>query len=128
MEVVSWRSIFLINVSLGAFVLWASQRHVPRDPRSDRRRADRPAGLGSGHGWLAGVTFAVIQTPEEGIGSPAVMAAITVGLAGLLAFLRRGAAGRSSDASALDLLVAPVHEHVGALQAAVLILTVQLAR
>ena len=33
-DAVSWRAIFLINLPLGAFVVWASRRHVPetRDP------------------------------------------------------------------------------------------------
>src|SRR5215207_6207202 len=94
-EAVSWRSIFLINLPLGAFVVWASRHHVPetRDP-TVTGRLDLPGSVLATVG-LAGLTFALIQTPEEGIGSPPVIAAIIVGLGGLLAFL--GAERRSAQ-------------------------------
>lgn len=86
-EAVSWRSIFLINVPLGAFVVWASRAHVPetRDPTVSGRLDLQGSVLATV--GLAGLTFALIQTPEEGIGSPTVVAAIIVGLAGLAGFL-----------------------------------------
>jgi len=85
---VSWRAIFLINIPLGAFVVWASRRHVPetRDP-TITGGLDLPGSVLATVG-LAGVTFALIQAPEEGIGSPAVVAAMVAGVAALLAFLR----------------------------------------
>ena len=86
-DAVSWRSIFLINLPLGAFVCWASRRHIPetRDP-TVTGRLDIPGSVLATLG-LAGLTFALIQAPEEGIGSPAVVAATLIGLAAFLAFL-----------------------------------------
>ena len=46
-DAVSWRAIFLINLPLGAFVVWASRRHIPetRDPTMTGRStcAGRPS-------------------------------------------------------------------------------------
>ena len=85
---VSWRAIFLINLPLGAFVVWASRRHVPetRDPSMTGAldlRGSALATLG-----LGGLTFALIQAPEEGLGSPMVLGALTVGIIAMVAFVR----------------------------------------
>jgi EmrB/QacA subfamily drug resistance transporter len=87
-EAVSWRAIFFINIPLGAFVVWAAARHVPetRDPTISGRLDFRGSAFASLA--LAGLTFAVIQAPEDGLGSPLVLAAIIVGLASAVAFLR----------------------------------------
>jgi EmrB/QacA subfamily drug resistance transporter len=101
-EDVSWRAIFLINLPLGAFVVWASRRHVPetRDP-TITGGLDLAGSVLAAVG-LGGVTFALIQAPEEGIGSPAVVAALVVGLAALAAFLR---AERRSEQPMLPLSI-----------------------
>jgi EmrB/QacA subfamily drug resistance transporter len=85
-DAVSWRAIFLINIPLGAFVVWAARRHIPetRDPSMTGAldlRGSVFATLG-----LAGVTFALIQAPDHGMGSPVVVAALAVGIAALVAF------------------------------------------
>jgi EmrB/QacA subfamily drug resistance transporter len=87
-EAVSWRAIFLINIPLGAFVVWAASRHVPetRDPTISGRLDFRGSALASLA--LAGLTFGLIQAPEDGLGSPAVIGAIAVGLASAIAFVR----------------------------------------
>ena len=87
-EAVSWRAIFLINIPLGAFVVWAANRHVPetRDPTISGRLDFRGSAFASLA--LAGLTFGVIQAPENGLGSPAVIGAIAVGLASAFAFVR----------------------------------------
>ena len=87
-EAVSWRAIFLINIPLGAFVVWAANRHVPetRDPTISGRLDFRGSAFASLA--LAGLTFGVIQAPENGLGSPAVIGAIAVGLASAVAFVR----------------------------------------
>ena len=86
-DAVSWRAIFLINLPLGALVVWMSRRHVPET--RDETIAGRLDVLGAvlAAGGLAGVTFALIQAPEEGIGSPAVVAALAAGVAALIAFV-----------------------------------------
>src|ERR671915_190782 len=80
-EAVSWRAIFFINIPLGVFVVWAARRHVPesRDPTISGRLDFAGSALASLA--LAGITFAAIQAPEQGLGSPAVVGAIAVGLA-----------------------------------------------
>lgn len=85
---VSWRAIFLINIPLGAFVVWASRRHIPetRDPTITGALDLRGSALATI--GLGGITFALIQTPDHGIGSPGVVAALALGIAGLVAFVR----------------------------------------
>src|ERR687897_1198898 len=85
---VSWRAIFLINLPIGAFVVWAAARHVPetRDPMITGRLDFGGSALATLA--LAGITFTVIQAPEDGLGSPLVVAALVVGLASAAAFVR----------------------------------------
>jgi EmrB/QacA subfamily drug resistance transporter len=87
-DAVSWRAIFLINLPLGAFVVWASRRHVPetRDPTitgSLDLAGSALAALG-----LGGITFAFIQASEHGFGAPMVLAGLAIGILSLAAFIR----------------------------------------
>jgi EmrB/QacA subfamily drug resistance transporter len=86
-EAVSWRAIFFINIPIGAFVIWAADRHVPetRDPTISGR-LDIPGSVLASLA-LAGLTFTVIQAPEDGLDSPAVLSALAVGLASAVAFV-----------------------------------------
>lgn len=83
----SWRWIFVINVPLGALVLFASMRHVPesRDPGAGRR-IDVPGAVLAVVG-LAGVTFALIEGPAVGWTAPVVASMLGAGGAGLIAFV-----------------------------------------
>jgi MFS family permease len=85
---VSWRAIFFINLPLGILVVWAAARHVPetRDPTISGRLD--LAGSALATLALGGLTFGVIQVPEDGLGSPPVLAALLVGLASAVAFVR----------------------------------------
>ncbi len=87
-EAVSWRAIFFINLPLGVFVVWAAARHVPetRDPTISGRLDFLGSALASLA--LAGITFTVIQAPEDGLGSPLVLAALVLGLVSAVAFVR----------------------------------------
>ncbi len=82
---VSWRAIFFINLPIGIFVAWAASAHVPesRDPHSDGR-IDVAGALLAALG-LAGVTFALIEAPDNGA-SAAVIAAALIGVLSLAAF------------------------------------------
>lgn len=78
---ISWRAIFLINIPLGAFVIWAAARHVPesRDPGATGR-LDLTGSVLTALG-LAGTTYALIEAPEKG----ASAAILITGIGGLLA-------------------------------------------
>jgi EmrB/QacA subfamily drug resistance transporter len=84
-DAVSWRAVFLINIPVGGFVVVAAIRHVPetRDPT-------RAGGLdlpGAALATLAitGACFALIEA--SGGLTPAVIAALAVGLAAAAAFV-----------------------------------------
>jgi EmrB/QacA subfamily drug resistance transporter len=87
-DAVSWRWIFLINLPLGAFVVWASRRHVPetRDPTMTGRLDLRGAALAAL--GLGSLTLALIEAPEEGFASPVVVVALIVGTLAVIAFAR----------------------------------------
>jgi len=87
-DAVSWRAIFLINIPIGAFVVYAANRHLPetRDPTISGRLDFLGSVLASLA--LAGVTFAVIQASEDGFGSAPVLTALVIGLASAVAFVR----------------------------------------
>jgi EmrB/QacA subfamily drug resistance transporter len=86
-EAVSWRAIFFINLPIAAFVVWGTARHVPetRDP-TITGRLDFP-GSALASIALAGLTFTVIQAPEDGFGSPMVLTALVVGVVSAVAFV-----------------------------------------
>jgi EmrB/QacA subfamily drug resistance transporter len=86
-EAVSWRAIFFINLPIAAFVVLGAARHVPesRDPTITGRLDFRGSALASIA--LAGLTFTVIQAPEDGFGSPMVLTALVVGLVSAVAFV-----------------------------------------
>jgi EmrB/QacA subfamily drug resistance transporter len=82
---ISWRAIFLINLPLGIFVVWAAGRHVPesRDPSAAGRLDLRGAALAAL--GLAGTTYALIEAPEKGP-SAAILATGIGGVLALVAF------------------------------------------
>ncbi len=92
-DALSWRFIFWLNVPVAAIVIFVCVRHVPEthDPTS-ARRPDIMGAVAIGAG-LAGLTFALIEAPERGTGSPQVLLAAVVGAAGFIGFIlveRRG--------------------------------------
>jgi EmrB/QacA subfamily drug resistance transporter len=85
---VSWRAIFLINLPLGAFVVFQARRRIPetRDPTSTGPVDIAGAALAAL--GLGGVTFALIQAPDRGMVSPAVVTALVLGAVALVLFFR----------------------------------------
>jgi EmrB/QacA subfamily drug resistance transporter len=85
-DAASWRWIFLLNLPLGAFVVWAANRYVPetRDPTISGTldvRGSVLATLG-----LAGLTFALIEGPEGEMSTALIVAAAAAGAGALVAF------------------------------------------
>ena len=90
-EAVTWRAIFLINIPIGLFVGVMATRHVP-----ETRDADAPErldGLGAllAAVGLGGVTYALIQAPDDGMSAAIVVAAVAgvLSLVGFIAQERR---------------------------------------
>jgi EmrB/QacA subfamily drug resistance transporter len=82
----SWRLIFLINVPLGALVLAISIRHLPEshDPTVGRHVDVLGAVLATMA--LGGVTYALIEGPNQGWARPAVVLLLIVGTVAAVAF------------------------------------------
>jgi EmrB/QacA subfamily drug resistance transporter len=83
----SWRLVFLINVPVAALVLAVTRRHVPesRDPNA-ARSLDLP-GVVTAAAGLAGLTHGFTAWTARGPTSPEVLAALAVGIGGLVAFV-----------------------------------------
>ncbi|MGX6447688.1 MFS transporter, partial [Patulibacter sp. S7RM1-6] len=86
-DVASWHWVFLVNVPLVLATLALVVRAVPAGDRADgaARRLDVPGAVLCAAG-LGGVTFALIQQPLSGWGSPSVWGAAVAGVALLAAF------------------------------------------
>jgi EmrB/QacA subfamily drug resistance transporter len=84
-DAASWRLVFLINLPVAAFTVWAALRHVPetRDEAAVRH-VDVPGALTISVG-LAGVVYALIEGPAFGVSALVVVAAV-VGLVSLALF------------------------------------------
>jgi EmrB/QacA subfamily drug resistance transporter len=81
----SWRWVFFLNIPLAVAVAWIVARHIPesRNPAA----SGRPDVLGTAAiaVGLAGVVYALIETPSRGW-TLTTMAAAVIGTAGLVAF------------------------------------------
>lgn len=86
-QAASWRLVFLINVPLAAVVAVVALRHVPetRNPAA-ARRLDL-AGVLTGAGGLAGLTYGFTAWPVLGPTSSTVLVALGLGVAGMLGFV-----------------------------------------
>jgi EmrB/QacA subfamily drug resistance transporter len=86
-EIASWRLVFLINVPLAAVVVAVALRHVPESRNPDAaRRLDVAGALAAAVG-LAGLTYGFTAWPALGATSATVLAALALGVAGLLGFV-----------------------------------------
>jgi EmrB/QacA subfamily drug resistance transporter len=82
----SWRWVFLVNVPLAALVLVAT-RHVPESrDESASHHFDIPGAV-LGALSLAGLTYALIEAPELGGTSPAVILSAVTGVLAGIAFV-----------------------------------------
>ncbi|KUL36471.1 MFS transporter [Streptomyces sp. NRRL F-4489] len=88
---VGWRSIFWINVPIGALALFLTWRWVPESRAPRPRRVD-PVGQLLVIALLGALTYAIIEAPEAGWDSPEILAFILVAagsLAALVGYERR---------------------------------------
>ncbi len=83
----SWRWVFIINIPLSVVVVIVAVRHIPetRNPAA-ARRIDLWGAILALIG-LAGVTYAIIAIPANGIGSAQVLVSGVVGVVALIGFV-----------------------------------------
>jgi EmrB/QacA subfamily drug resistance transporter len=86
-EALDWRYIFLINVPLAAVVLVVGWRHVPESRNPAAAHQLDVVGVLTGAAGLGGLTYGFTAWPAMGLGSPVVLGALAVGVAGLAAFV-----------------------------------------
>jgi EmrB/QacA subfamily drug resistance transporter len=86
-DAVSWRAIFLINLPIGAFLVAMAIRRIPesRSP-TPAGRLDVPGAALAALG-LAGITYALISVPAEGLGRGFGTWAAVGGMAMFAAFI-----------------------------------------
>lgn len=86
-DVASWRLVFLINLPAAAVVLYVGIRHIPEsfDPTVAGRLDFAGAALGAA--GLAGVTYALIEAPGQGVTSPVILTTTVLGVASMAAFV-----------------------------------------
>ena len=83
---VGWRSIFWVNVPIGAAMIAATLRYVPESRAPRPRRVDVPGQLLM-IAFLSSLTYAVIQGPVAGWGAPVILALFAVAAVSLAAFV-----------------------------------------
>ncbi|GAA4880935.1 MFS transporter [Pseudonocardia benzenivorans] len=81
-DAVGWRSIFWVNVPVTLVVVVLAARFVP-ESRAERPRRIDPIGQVLVVLLLAGVTFAIIEAPVRGIGSPWILGSAAVAVVAL---------------------------------------------
>jgi EmrB/QacA subfamily drug resistance transporter len=82
----SWRWIFLVNLPLGALLIWLTARRLP-ESRDDLRRTLDLAGMATFGAACFLATFGLIRGNEDGWGSPVIVASLISAGALALAFL-----------------------------------------
>jgi EmrB/QacA subfamily drug resistance transporter len=84
-DAASWRWVFFLNIPLAAAAAWIAARHIPesRDPTA-RGRADI-LGAAAVMVGLAGVTYALIESPSRGW-TPVTITAAAIGATALVGF------------------------------------------
>jgi EmrB/QacA subfamily drug resistance transporter len=83
---VGWRSIFWVNVPIGAAMIAATLRYVPESKAPRPRRVDVPGQLLM-IAFLGSLTYAVIQGPVSGWTAPPIIALFAVAAVSLATFV-----------------------------------------
>jgi EmrB/QacA subfamily drug resistance transporter len=87
-ELSDWRLVFLVNLPLGAAIVWAGRRHLAERPILDSRLPDLP-GAAMLALSLALVTLGIVEGNDWGWGDPRTLAAFVAGAALLVAMIAR---------------------------------------
>ncbi|HEY1939149.1 MAG TPA: MFS transporter [Candidatus Angelobacter sp.] len=83
----SWRSIFLVNLPIGALGAWLSLRYIPADEKEQGKRSlDFPGQL-LAIITLTGLTGGVIELRQLGLMHPLIIASFAVAIIGAVIFL-----------------------------------------
>ncbi len=111
LTVASWRWVFLINLPLSLAVVLITRRHVPESVDSGAHgRVDVPGAV-----WavvaLSGLTYPVIEGPDVGWSSPAIIVSIVVGVCGSRRLRRHRTTQPQPDAAARDVRRPAVRGH-----------------
>jgi EmrB/QacA subfamily drug resistance transporter len=84
---VGWRSIFWINIPIGMLAIILARRYIPESKAPRARRLD-PLGQTLVIVFLASLTYAIIEAPSRGWGSPLILVCFALALTSLLALVR----------------------------------------
>jgi EmrB/QacA subfamily drug resistance transporter len=82
---IGWRSIFWVNVPIGAVAIVLSRRYLPESRAEQPRRADVP-GQVLVIAFLSSLTYAIIEAPRHGWASMEILALFAVSVLTLLVF------------------------------------------
>ena len=84
---IGWRSIFWINIPVGAAALLLTMRYVP-ESRAERPRRIDPVGQILVLVFLATLTYAIIEGPSQGWGSALIVSLFAVAVVAIVCFVR----------------------------------------
>jgi DHA2 family methylenomycin A resistance protein-like MFS transporter len=93
-NIIGWRTIFFINLPLGAIGIWLTLKYADESPQTRSRGLDLAGQLATIVG-LASLATAAIESSRLGLGSPAVIGAGVAFVVCAIAFIRTEA--RSSS-------------------------------
>ena len=83
----SWRWVFFVNLPISVVVLVITARHVPETLDPDAAHHLDVVGAALAVVSLSGLTYALIEGPTRGWGSPGVAVALALGVVGLPSFV-----------------------------------------
>ncbi len=86
-QALGWPAIFLINVPLGAIVIWLAVRAIPATSAASGRRHFDFSGATLITGSLLALTYGIVRTNAAGWGSAEVIVPLAAGLALLAGFI-----------------------------------------
>lgn len=85
-DAVDWRAIFWVNIPVVVTALVLLRLFVPESKADEPRRAD-PTGQVVAITVLAALTYAIIEGPSQGWGSPPILACSALAVGGAVAFV-----------------------------------------